>query len=63
MLPAIVLLKKTSEEIYKAPSLSSPTPVITMSTQLHGPISQFHLSSSSSFTIFIQELTRHPTHL
>jgi len=30
-----------------------------MSTQFHGPISHFHLSSSSSFTIFIQEL--HPS--
>jgi hypothetical protein len=27
-----------------------------MSTQFHGPISHFHFSSSSSFTIFIQEL-------
>src|ERR1700677_4365303 len=34
----------------------SPTSIDTMPTQVQRPISDFHLSSSSSFTIFIQKL-------
>ena len=41
-------------------SIIFSTPPIIMSTQLHGPISHFYLSSSSSLTIFIQGLYPSP---
>src|SRR5271168_4837897 len=48
--------RKISEQISIIPSLSILTSIVTMPTQFRGSISDFHLSSSSSLTIFIQKL-------
>src|ERR1700678_2008080 len=48
--------RKISKQTSIIPSLSTPTSIVTMPTQFRGSISDFHLSSSSSFTIFIQKL-------